>query len=395
MTATDTPAGTHKNLVAEQAVRGLHELPYFVPTFAITTSTPRTATSRSDSGVRPAARVNVFYLESFIDELAHAAGKDPYEYRRELIARNTKFRDRDDWLKALDMVAEMSGWGTPLPEGWARGIAIDDRRRPSRKATVALCAEVVTVSMSRGGLLRLERVDVVFDEGFSFVNPLSVRKQIEGQIAWALERRDVAGNHHQGRAHGRGQLRQLPDRPHGGLSAAGQHPVPQDQQQMDLRRRRRGDPADRARHGAGDLQDHRQAHPLASVRETGSELGLSGGHREGIGPLRLSPGKRAKGGSGRPAAKPRPERPLGGAILVLAVTRIEALKQQRRRAGPKQHGRDKPGPRDSASPDVAPSEGARTRCRRRSAGPHECCDLPIFVVQMNPSTEENSVSGGI
>jgi len=129
--------------------------------------------------------VNVFYLESFIDELAHAASKDPYAYRRELITRNTKFRDRDDWLKALDMVAEMSDWGTPLPEGWARGIAIDDRRRPSR-STIALCAEVVTVSLSRQGELRLERVDCVFDEGFTFVNPLSVRKQIEGQIAWAL-----------------------------------------------------------------------------------------------------------------------------------------------------------------------------------------------------------------
>ena len=98
------------------------------------------------------AGVNVFYIESFIDELAHAAGKDPYMYRRELIARNPPenydnryhgtgiggFKYRDDWLRALDMVAEMSGWGTPLPEGWGRGIAIDDsppgqrgRYRPS------------------------------------------------------------------------------------------------------------------------------------------------------------------------------------------------------------------------------------------------------------------------
>jgi isoquinoline 1-oxidoreductase subunit beta len=87
--------------------------------------------------------------------------------------------------KALDMVAKMSGWGTPLPESWARGIAIDDRRRPS-KTTISLCAEVVTVSVSKRGQLRLERVDCVFDEGFSFVNPLSVRKQIEGQMAWSL-----------------------------------------------------------------------------------------------------------------------------------------------------------------------------------------------------------------
>jgi isoquinoline 1-oxidoreductase subunit beta len=180
----DIPAGTHKNRVAEQAVRGLHELPYYFP---VRYYDVHTRNSHVPVGFRRAtgSSVNVFYLESFVDELAHAAGKDPYEYRRELVARNAEFRDRDDWIKALDMVAEMSGWGTPLPEGWARGIAIDDRRRPSR-STVALCAEVVTVSVGRGGLLRLERVDVVFDEGFSFVNPLSVRKQIEGQIAWGL-----------------------------------------------------------------------------------------------------------------------------------------------------------------------------------------------------------------
>jgi len=180
----NTPAGTYKNLVAEQAVRGLHELPYHFP---VRHYDVHTRNSHVPVGFRRAtgSSVNVFFLESFIDELAHAAGKDPYEYRRELVARNANFCGRDDWLKALDLVTEMSGWGTPLPEGWARGIAIDDRRRPSR-TTVALCAEVVTVSVSRAGLLRLERVDVVFDEGFSFVNPLSVRKQIEGQVAWGL-----------------------------------------------------------------------------------------------------------------------------------------------------------------------------------------------------------------
>jgi len=182
--AVGTPAGTYKNLVAEQAVRGLHELPYYVP---VRHYDVHTQNSHVPVGFRRAtgSSVNVFYLESFIDELAHAAGRDSFDYRRELVARNANFRDRDDWLKALDKVAKMSGWGTPLPDGWARGIGIDDRRRPSRR-TVALCAEVVTVSVSRGGLLRLERVDVVFDEGFSFVNPLSVRKQIEGQIAWGL-----------------------------------------------------------------------------------------------------------------------------------------------------------------------------------------------------------------
>ncbi len=180
----NTPAGTHKNLIAEQNVRGLDQVPYFAPAIYYDAHAQN---SHLPVGFRrsPGSSANVFYLESFIDELAHAAGRDSLEYRRELIARNSKFRDRDDWLEALDMVAKMSGWGKPLPQGWAQGIAIDDRRRPS-KATAALCAEVVTISLSKSGQLRLERVDCVFDEGFSFVNPLSVRKQLEGQIAWAL-----------------------------------------------------------------------------------------------------------------------------------------------------------------------------------------------------------------
>jgi isoquinoline 1-oxidoreductase subunit beta len=180
----NTPAGTHRNLVAEQSVRGLDKMPYFFPSIHYDAHFQN---SHVPVGFRrsPGSSANVFYLESFIDELAHAAGKDPLEYRRELIARNTKFRDRNDWLQALDMVAKISGWGKPLPEGWAQGIAIDDRRRPS-KETAALCAEVVTISLSKRGQLRLERVDCVFDQGFSLVNPLSVRKQLEGQIAWAF-----------------------------------------------------------------------------------------------------------------------------------------------------------------------------------------------------------------
>ena len=81
----------------------------------------------------------------------------------------------------------MSGWGQPLPEGWARGLAIDDRRRgigagTGRQGTI--CAQVHTIEVTRRGQVRLHRSDVVFDEGFGLVNPLSVRKQIEGQMAW-------------------------------------------------------------------------------------------------------------------------------------------------------------------------------------------------------------------
>jgi isoquinoline 1-oxidoreductase beta subunit len=175
----------------DQQVRGLTAQPYYVPNYRYDShelkfhvpTTQRRATGSS---------INAFYLETFIDELAHAAGKDPYLYRRELIARNPAkggvggFSQRDEWVKALDIVTKMSGWGTPLPEGWARGIAIDDRRRPSRSSTI-VCAEVHTVSISRRGQLRLQRVDIAFDQGFTFINPVSVRKQIEGQIAWGYD----------------------------------------------------------------------------------------------------------------------------------------------------------------------------------------------------------------
>jgi isoquinoline 1-oxidoreductase beta subunit len=123
-----------------------------------------------------------FYRESFMDELAHAAGKDPYLYRRELISR-TNLPYKADMIKALDTAAEMSGWGTPLPQGMARAIALEERgAEAGGHATIS--AQVHTVSISKQGEVRLERVDVAHEEGFGLVNPLSVRKQLEGQITW-------------------------------------------------------------------------------------------------------------------------------------------------------------------------------------------------------------------
>ena len=84
------------------------------------------------------------------------------------------------------MAAKMSEWGSPLPEGWARGIAIDDRRRPTR-TTSTICAQVLTVEVSKRGELKLHRADVAFEQGFAFMHPLAVRKQIEGQINWGFD----------------------------------------------------------------------------------------------------------------------------------------------------------------------------------------------------------------
>jgi isoquinoline 1-oxidoreductase beta subunit len=176
--------------------------PYWIPNYRlhqhVTTAHVPAGRVRS-TGARP----NTFYMETFIDELAHAAGKDPYAYRRELIARNPPenmqdrfmgtgvggFRYRDDWLRALDMVAKMADWGKKLPDGWAQGIAIDDRRRGVGRGTGrqgTICAQVHTVEVTRRGQVKVHRVDVVFEQGFSLINPLTVRKNVEGQIAWGI-----------------------------------------------------------------------------------------------------------------------------------------------------------------------------------------------------------------
>ena len=123
-----------------------------------------------------------FYRESFMNELAHAAGKDPYQYRRELIAR-TDLPFKNDMIQALDIAAEMSGWGKPLPPGKVRAIALEERgAETGGMATIS--AMVHTVSVTPEGLVRLERVDIAHEKGFGLVNPLSVKKQLEGQITW-------------------------------------------------------------------------------------------------------------------------------------------------------------------------------------------------------------------
>lgn len=115
--------------------------------------------------------LHAFFTESFIDELAVAAGKDPFEYRRQLLADNPRF------LAVLELAAEKSGWGTPLPEGQGRGIAI-------HRSFGTIVAQVVDVEIV-DGRPRARRVTCAVDAGFA-VHPDGLRAQMESGIVYGL-----------------------------------------------------------------------------------------------------------------------------------------------------------------------------------------------------------------
>ncbi|MEJ1161906.1 xanthine dehydrogenase family protein molybdopterin-binding subunit [Prosthecomicrobium sp. N25] len=114
---------------------------------------------------------NAFYLESFIDELAHAAGKDPLEFRRKLL------KDSPRHLAVLNAVAERAGWGTPAPKGVYRGLA----QHMGYGSYVAACAEVSVTD----GKLKIHRIVAATDCGHA-VNPQQIAAQVEGSFAFGL-----------------------------------------------------------------------------------------------------------------------------------------------------------------------------------------------------------------
>jgi isoquinoline 1-oxidoreductase subunit beta len=118
------------------------------------------------------ASQNAFAVESFVDELAHAGGQDPYQFRRTLLA------GKPDWLGVLDMVAEKGDWGKPIEQGRARGIAIFE-------CYGTIVGEVAEITMSPQGKLKVDKITLAADSGH-VVNPLSFAEQMEGGCIFAL-----------------------------------------------------------------------------------------------------------------------------------------------------------------------------------------------------------------
>jgi len=115
---------------------------------------------------------NGFAVETFIDECAAAAKADPFEYRRALLANAPRHRG------VLELAAAKAGWGTPLPAGRARGIAVF-------KSFESFVAQVAEVSVSTAGEVRVHRVVCAVDCGMH-VNPLTIEAQMQGGIVYGL-----------------------------------------------------------------------------------------------------------------------------------------------------------------------------------------------------------------
>jgi isoquinoline 1-oxidoreductase beta subunit len=180
--------GPYKARMAHQLLRGFHLFPYAAPNLRVEVNTMRTWVP-SSTWRSTGSYANVFYLESFIDELAHVAGRDPVAYRRALLeaADPSSFEDnaKSDWIKALNAVAAKSDWGHPLPKGTGMGIAIDDRKSVTPRG-IALAALVVTVSVSKAGAVNIERMNIIHDRGHALINPEAAERQIRGMMAWGL-----------------------------------------------------------------------------------------------------------------------------------------------------------------------------------------------------------------
>ena len=113
-----------------------------------------------------------FFDESFVDEMAAALKKDPFEFRRELLAKKPRH------LKVLETVAKEAGWGQPLPAGSGRGMAL-------RASFGSIVAQVAEVAVPDGKTLQVERVTCAIDCG-PVVNPAIVRMQMESGIIYGL-----------------------------------------------------------------------------------------------------------------------------------------------------------------------------------------------------------------
>ena len=163
--------GPLRNGIDGTSIEGAANLPYAIPNMLVTCA-------KADFPIpvwfwrSVGSSINGYVTECFVDEVARAGGKDPVELRRRFLTDHPRHR------RVLDLAAEKAGWGTPLPTGRARGVAVHE-------SFGSIVAEVAEVSLGDGGLPRVHRVVCAVDCG-QYVNPDTVVAQMESGIAYGL-----------------------------------------------------------------------------------------------------------------------------------------------------------------------------------------------------------------
>ena len=160
-----------KEGIDHTSVEGAADTPYDIPNLQVELHSPTNGVPvlwwRSVGHSHTA-----FVMESFLDELAHKAGKDPYQYRRTLLAKHPRH------LKVLQTAAEKGGWGKPLPKGRGRGIAVHE-------SFGSFIAQMAEVSLDKSGNIKVHRVVCAVDCG-RIVNPDTIKAQMESGIIFGL-----------------------------------------------------------------------------------------------------------------------------------------------------------------------------------------------------------------
>ena len=162
---------TFKNGFDPDTIEGA-EPPYELPNILLdyVRQEPPGLTTGNWRGVGPTH--NIFVVESFIDELAAAAKKDPVEYRRGLLGKSPRV------LGALNLAAEKAGWGQPLAPGLGRGVSV-------QLAMGTCLSQIAEVEVSKDGEVSVRRVVCALDCGMA-VNPDTIAAQIEGGIIFGI-----------------------------------------------------------------------------------------------------------------------------------------------------------------------------------------------------------------
>jgi isoquinoline 1-oxidoreductase beta subunit len=159
-----------ENGIEGQAVDGIVNSPYKIPNFYVGGVMKNTHLPvhfwRSVGGSQ-----NCFFYESFIDELAHAGGKDPYEFRRAMV-------DRKDFVGVLEALHDKSNWTSKLPRGRGRGIAIAENHG-------SVVGTVAEVTVTNGDQIRVDRLVVAVD-CYHVVNPKIIEAQMESGAMFGL-----------------------------------------------------------------------------------------------------------------------------------------------------------------------------------------------------------------